>query len=282
MPDKDKAKVQVQLDLENMRDLQDRFYAEHERALLILLQGMDTSGKDGTVKHVMTGVNPLGCSAFSFKAPAGEELDHDFLWRFERAMPRHGHIGVFNRSHYEDVLTPRVHKLVPRNVWQARYDQINRFEQLQTELGTVIMKFFLHISKEEQKRRLEARLVNPNKNWKFSLADVQARAFWDDYEEAYEDALNKCSTKVAGWYIVPADHKWFRDWMVATAIVDKLESLNLHSNSALMRVLPDSCINQLTISSCLSSMIDSALRSTSERTNGRADAQGGCAFAAAS
>ena len=225
MPDKDKVKNEIQKDLETMADLQDRFYAEHERARLIVLQGMDTSGKDGTIKHVMKGVNPLGCSAFSFKVPTGEELDHDFLWRFERAMPRRGHIGVFNRSHYEDVLVVRVHQLVPEKVWKARYDQINRFEQLAAELGTVILKFFLHISKEEHQRRLEARLINPRKNWKFSLADVQERALWDDYQKAYEDALSKCSTKAAPWYIVPADHKWFRDWMVATAIVDTLKSL---------------------------------------------------------
>jgi PPK2 family polyphosphate:nucleotide phosphotransferase len=223
---KPQAKELRATDLEQLAELQDRLYAESTRSLLVVLQGLDASGKDGTVKHVMSGVNPMSCSALSFKAPAGEELDHDFLWRFERAMPRQGHIGVFNRSHYEDVLVVRVHQLVPKKVWKARYDQINRFEELETELGTVILKFFLHISKAEQKKRLDARLADPNKNWKFSLADVQERALWDDYQEAYEDALNKCSTKAAPWYIVPADHKWFRDWMVATVIVDKLKSLN--------------------------------------------------------
>ena len=226
MPDKEKVKVEIQKDLEKLAELQNRFYAEHQRALLLVLQGMDTSGKDGTIKHVMSGVNVLGCSAWSFKTPAGEELDHDFLWRFERAMPRQGHIGIFNRSHYEDVLYVRVHQLVPKKVWKSRYDQINRFEELKSELGTVILKFFLHISKDEQKKRLEARLVDPRKNWKFSLADVQERALWDDYQKAYEDALNKCSTEAAPWYIVPADQKWFRDWMVATIIVDKLKSLD--------------------------------------------------------
>jgi PPK2 family polyphosphate:nucleotide phosphotransferase len=225
MPDKQQAAAAVEKDLAKMASLQARFYAEHERALLIVLQGMDASGKDGTIRHVMKGVNPLGCSVANFKTPAGEELDHDFLWRIERVMPRHGHIGVFNRSHYEDVLIVRVHKLVPKKVWKARYDQINRFEQLESELGTVIMKFFLHISKEEQKRRLEARLTNPKKNWKFSPADLEERALWDDYQAAYEDVLNRCSTKVAPWYIIPADHKWFRNWMVAKTIVDKLESL---------------------------------------------------------
>jgi len=226
MPDKGTAEVEIQKDLEKMKQLQDRFYAEHQRALLVVLQGMDTSGKDGTIKHVMSGMNPLACSALGFKAPAGEELDHDFLWRFQRAMPRHGHIGIFNRSQYEDVLVVRVHQLVPKKVWKARYDQINRFEELAVELGTTVLKFFLHISKEEQKRRLEARLSDPEKNWKFSLTDVQERSLWDDYQQAYEDALNKCSTKAAPWYIVPADHKWFRNWMVATIIVDKLKSLD--------------------------------------------------------
>ncbi len=225
MPNRENAEAAIQKDLERMTALQDRFYAEHQRSLLIVLQGMDTSGKDGTIKHVMKGINPLGCSVSSFKAPAGVELDHDFLWRFERAMPRRGHIGVFNRSHYEDVLVVRVHQLVPKEVWKARYGQINRFEQLETELGTVILKFFLHISREEQKKRLEARLADPKKNWKFSPADVEERALWNDYQAAYEDALNNCSTKAAPWYIVPADHKWFRNWMVATKIVEKLESL---------------------------------------------------------
>jgi PPK2 family polyphosphate:nucleotide phosphotransferase len=226
MPDKAKAEAQIDKDLGKLQELQERFYAEHQRALLIVLQGMDTSGKDGTIKHVMSGVNPLGCSVNSFKAPAGEEVDHDFLWRIKRAMPRKGHIGVFNRSHYEDVLVVRIHKLVPKKIWKERYDQINRFEQLATELDTTVLKFFLHISKDEQKRRLQARVDSPKKNWKFSPVDVEERELWDDYQSAYEDVLNKCSTKSAPWYIVPADHKWFRNWMVATTIVDKLESLN--------------------------------------------------------
>ena len=226
MPDRAKADVKTQKDLLKLQDLQDRFYAEHQRALLIVLQGMDTSGKDGTIKHVMRGLNPQGCTVVSFKVPVGEELDHHFLWRVERAMPRHGHIGVFNRSHYEDVLAGPVHDLVPKKVWKKRYDQINRFEQLESELDTVILKFFLHISKDEQKKRLEERLKSPSKNWKFSPLDVKERELWDDYQDAYEDVLNKCSTKSAPWYVVPADHKWFRNWMVATIVVEKLKSLS--------------------------------------------------------
>ena len=227
MPDRKEAQKEIENDIERLDELQERLYAEHKRALLIVLQGMDTSGKDGTIKHVMSGVNPQTCTVTSFKVPAGEELDHDFLWRIERAMPRKGYIGVFNRSQYEDVLVVRVHKLVPMEVWKGRYDQINRFEELKTELEISILKFFLHISKNEQKKRLEERLASPGKNWKFSMADVKERELWDDYQAAYEDALNKCSTKWAPWYIIPADHKWYRNWMVARIIVEKLESLNL-------------------------------------------------------
>jgi PPK2 family polyphosphate:nucleotide phosphotransferase len=226
MPDKAKAQIKIEQDLQKLIDLQDRFYAEHQRALLIVLQGIDASGKDGTIKHVMTGFNPLGCTAVAFKVPAGEELDHHFLWRIQRVMPRKGHIGIFNRSHYEDVLVPRVYELVPKKVWKARYDQINRFEQLESELGTVILKFFLHVSKDEQKKRFEERLRSPEKNWKYSPTDIKDRERWDDYQDAYEDLLNKCSTKAAPWYIIPADRKWFRNWMVATIIVEKLKSLN--------------------------------------------------------
>jgi PPK2 family polyphosphate:nucleotide phosphotransferase len=226
MPTKKEAEKEIKKDIERLGELQERLYAEHNRSLLIILQGMDASGKDGTVKHVMTGLNPRTCTVVSFKVPAGEELDHDFLWRIERAMPRKGYIAVFNRSQYEDVLAARVHKLVPREVWKERYDQINRFEELKTELGISMLKFFLHISKGEQKKRLEERLASPGKNWKFSHADLKERELWDDYQEAYEDALNKCSTKWAPWYIVPADHKWYRNWMVARTIVEKLESMD--------------------------------------------------------
>jgi len=239
MPDKAKAEAATAEDIAHLEELQERLYAEHRRALLIVLQGMDASGKDGTIKHVMSGLNPQACTVTSFKVPAGEELDHDFLWRIERAMPRKGHIGVFNRSQYEDVLAARVHKLVPLEVWKERYDQINRFEQLRTELGTIILKFFLHVSKDEQKSRLEERLASPRKNWKFSTADVKERKLWNAYQDAYEDVLTKCSTKWAPWYIIPADHKWYRNWMVAGTIVEKLKSLGLkypHPKEDLSRI----------------------------------------------
>jgi len=178
----------------SMYELQQRLYAESEQALLIVLQALDTGGKDGTIRHVMSGLNPQGCHVASFKVPTPEELAHDFLWRVHKQTPRKGQIAVFNRSHYEDVLVVRVHKLVPKRVWRRRYEQINEFEQLLTETGTRILKFFLHISKEEQKQRLEARLRNPNKHWKFSAADLKERELWDDYMAAYEDALTNCST----------------------------------------------------------------------------------------
>src|SRR5215471_10769958 len=227
MPTKKEAEKEIKKDIDRLGELQERLYAEHNRSLLIILQGMDASGKDGTVKHVMTGLNPRTCTVASFKVPAGEELDHDFLWRIERAMPRKGFIGVFNRSQYEDVLAARIHKLVKPEVWKERFDQINRFEQLKTELGILILKFFLHVSKGEQKQRLQERLDSSRKNWKFSQADLKERELWNDYQDAYEDVLNKCSTEWAPWYIVPADHKWYRNWMVARTIVEKLESMNL-------------------------------------------------------
>jgi PPK2 family polyphosphate:nucleotide phosphotransferase len=226
MPDKAKAEAEIEKDIEKLDELQERLYAEHLRALLIVLQGLDASGKDGTIKHVMRGLNPQACAVASFKVPAGEELDHDFLWRIERVMPRRGYIGVFNRSQYEDVLAARVHKLVPAEVWKKRYDQINRFEKLKGELGITILKFFLHISKDEQKKRLEERLDSPRKNWKFSMADVKERELWDEYQRAYKDVLTKCSTEWAPWYIIPSNHKWYRNWMVARTIVEKLESMN--------------------------------------------------------
>jgi len=227
MPDKVEAEKEIQKDIEKLEDLQQRLYASNRYALLIVLQGIDASGKDGTIKHVMSGVNPQGCSVTAFKTPSAEELNHDFLWRIENATPRRGMIAVFNRSHYEDVLAVRVHKLVPGEIWKARYDQINRFEELKTELGTIVLKFFLHISKQEQKKRLEERLRNPSKNWKFSTGDIPERALWSTYRHAYEDMLTKCSTTAAPWHVVPADYKWYRNWFVARTIVEKLESLNL-------------------------------------------------------
>ncbi len=207
--------------------LQSLFYADRRYALLIILQGMDASGKDGTIKHVMSGLNPLGVSVVPFKAPSDEELAHDFLWRIHYHTPARGRIAIFNRSQYEDVLVVRVHDLVPRKVWKRRYKQINRFEHILADNDTVILKFFLHISKNEQKKRLQERLNDPTHYWKFSRKDVEERQYWDDFVRAYEDALSKCSTKWAPWHIVPANHKWYRNLVVARAVVDALRGLKL-------------------------------------------------------
>lgn len=210
-----------------LSDLQKMLYAENKRALLIVLQAMDSGGKDGTIRRVMSGINPQGCDVRSFKVPTDEELAHDFLWRAHRVTPGKGKVVIFNRSYYEDVLVVRVHNLVPEEVWGKRYDHINYFEKMLIENGTVILKFFLHISKDEQKKRFEERLRDPSKLWKFSAADVRERQYWDDYMDAYEDALNKCSTKWAPWYIVPANRKWFRDLVVGETIVETLKDLNM-------------------------------------------------------
>jgi len=203
-------------------------YAQSEHAVLIVLQAMDTGGKDGAIEHVFSSVNPQGCQVTSFKQPTKLELGHDYLWRIHAAAPVKGMIGIFNRSHYESVLVERVHKLVPKSVWSKRYRSINDFERLLSEEGTTIMKFFLHISKEEQKRRLESRLEDAKKHWKFDPNDLKERELWDDYQEVYADAIRKCSTECAPWYIVPADHKWFRYWVLSDTIVRTLEKLNLH------------------------------------------------------
>jgi PPK2 family polyphosphate:nucleotide phosphotransferase len=207
-------------------ELQYTLYAEGQRSVLVVLQGMDTSGKDGTIRHVMTGASPQSCKVTSFKQPTSHELAHDFLWRIHAAVPEKGNIGIFNRSHYEDVLVVRVHKLVPKKVWTERYDEINRFERYLTENGTTILKFFLHISKDEQKRRIEERIANPTKHWKLSPADIEERQYWDDYTEAYEDAISRCSTKYAPWFIIPANHKWFRNLAVSKILVEALEKMN--------------------------------------------------------
>ncbi len=215
---------------ENVKELirlQQVLYAENKSALLIVLQGMDTSGKDGTIKHVMSGMNPLGCQVTSFKAPTDEELDHDFLWRIHKNIPPKGNVGIFNRSHYEDVLAVRVLNLVPQNIWKARYEQINNFEQSLFENNVQILKFFLHISKEEQKERLIERLKDPTKNWKFSAADLEARKQWDEYMRAYEDVLNKCNTKCAPWFIIPANNKWFRNLAISQIVIEKLKNLKM-------------------------------------------------------
>jgi PPK2 family polyphosphate:nucleotide phosphotransferase len=206
--------------------LQEQLYAEHKHGLLIVLQGMDTSGKDGTIQHVFEGVNPQGVRVASFKVPTPIELDHDYLWRIHQQAPAKGEIVIFNRSHYEDVLVVRVHELVPGKVWQKRYGQINDFERLLTDSDTIILKFFLHISKEEQKERLLDRLKEPDKRWKFNPGDLKERDLWNDYQHAYEDAMAMTSSEWAPWYIVPADHKWFRNLVVANTIVQTLEKLN--------------------------------------------------------
>ncbi|HKH48636.1 MAG TPA: polyphosphate kinase 2 family protein [Thermoanaerobaculia bacterium] len=207
--------------------IQERLWAEHKHKVLVVLQGMDTSGKDGVIRKVFEGVNPMGVRAVPFKAPTAEELDHDFLWRIHAQVPGRGEIVIFNRSHYEDVLVPRVRNLVPEKVWRARYDEINDFERLLTETGTTILKFFLHISKKEQKERLQERLDNPEKRWKFRKGDLEDRALWDQYMEAYEDLLARTSTREAPWYVVPADKKWYRNLVIATVLVETLEKLDI-------------------------------------------------------
>jgi PPK2 family polyphosphate:nucleotide phosphotransferase len=208
-------------------DLQELLYAEHHRKLLIVLQGMDTSGKDGTIRHVMRGVSPQSVRVTSFKKPTELELDHDYLWRVHAAVPGAGEIGIFNRSHYEDVLVVRVHKLVPATAWKARYQQINDFERMLAENGTTILKFFLHISRDEQRERLQARIDDPTKRWKFQHGDIEERKLWDDYQKAYEDAIRKTSTDVAPWYVVPANSKWYRNWVISTIVVRTLEKMKM-------------------------------------------------------
>ena len=204
---------------------QEIFYAENQCSLLIVFQAMDTGGKDGSVKSLCLGVNPVGLQITSFKAPTSNELEHDFLWRIHKATPAKGMIGIWNRSHYEEVLVVRVHKLVEKNVWKARYDQINRFEKTLSETGTRILKFMLHISKREQKERLQARLDDPEKRWKFNPGDLKERALWDDYQQAYEDAINNCTTGHAPWHIVPANHKWARNFFIVDHVVRVLKDM---------------------------------------------------------
>ena len=212
---------------ERLRELQYLLYAEGKRSLLICLQALDAGGKDGTIRHVLGYMNPQGCRVHAFKVPTPEEAAHDFLWRVHKATPGSGEVAIFNRSHYEDVLVARVHKLVPKKVWAARYAHINAFERLLAEHSTVILKFFLHISPEEQLRRFKKRLEDPKRWWKLSEADFKERQYWDDYQKAYEDALSKCSTDHAPWFVIPADHKWFRNLTVSRIVVETLESLNM-------------------------------------------------------
>jgi PPK2 family polyphosphate:nucleotide phosphotransferase len=220
-------KVSLDKNLKKLDSLQYLLYADRKHALLVVFQGLDAAGKDGTIRHVMSGVNPQGCTVTAFKVPSPEEAAHDFLWRVHRAVPPFGDIGIFNRSHYEDVLVVRVHNLVPKKVWSARYDQINKFEEFLHRNNVTILKFFLHISKDEQKKRLMERVDDPDKRWKISEADFAERKFWDDYVASYEDALTLCNTKVAPWFIIPANKKWFRNLAVSHIIAETMEQMNL-------------------------------------------------------
>ncbi len=224
---KEKAAPELARCHAKVADLEELLYAGKKHALLIVLQALDAGGKDGTIRHVMSGVNPQSCDVTSFKTPTPEELGHDFLWRVHKAVPIHGNIGIFNRSHYEDVLIARVHNLVPKEVWSKRYAQINDFESELAANGVKILKFFLHISKEEQKKRFEARLTDPSKLWKASEADFTERRFWDEYTAAFEDVFRKCSSSHAPWYIIPANKKWFRNLAISQIIVEALESLKM-------------------------------------------------------
>ena len=235
---REKAQEALTQGIARLREDQDKLYAQDRWALLLIFQAMDAAGKDSTIKHVMSGVNPQGCQVSSFKAPSAEELDHDFMWRTTRRLPERGQIGIFNRSYYEEVLVARVHpeilakqrlpeKIVTKDIWKERYEDINAFERYLTRNGTVVRKFFLHVSKEEQKQRFLERLAEPEKNWKFSLQDVIEREHWDTYMQVYEDMIRSTSTEATPWYVVPADHKWFTRVVVAEVIADTLESLNL-------------------------------------------------------
>lgn len=235
---KDEASAKLRKDVKRLAKYQDVLYAQNTYAVLVMLQAMDTAGKDGIIRHVMSGVNPQGTQVHSFKAPSAEELSHDFLWRSMKALPERGGIGIFNRSYYEEVLVVRVHpenldaqRLPPRamgkNIWKHRFNEINNFEKYLVRNGIVVLKFFLNLSKEEQKRRLLARIDTPEKNWKFSIADAKERVHWNDYMNAFEDTLNHTSTEHAPWYIIPADNKWFTRTVVADVIVEKLKSLKL-------------------------------------------------------
>jgi PPK2 family polyphosphate:nucleotide phosphotransferase len=212
---------------QRLSQLQELLYAQDRHALLIVLQAMDAAGKDGTIRHVMSGINPLGCTVTSFKAPSAEERDHDFLWRVHQAVPARGEIGIFNRSHYEDVLVVRVHDFVPEAVWSKRYKQINQFERLLSRNDVTIVKFFLHISRDEQKQRLMDRLADPGKTWKFNPDDLKERPLWDKYMEAFQEALRRCSTVCAPWYAIPANKKWFRNLAISQILVETLQDLKM-------------------------------------------------------
>ena len=237
--DKPRAKEALQTGIEALAELQDKLYAQDRWSLLLIFQAMDAAGKDGTIKHVMSGVNPQGCQVSSFKAPSSEDLDHDYLWRCQKALPERGRIGIFNRSYYEETLVVRVHpeflageklppELVTKNIWDERFQDIRNFEHYLTRNGTIVRKFFLHVSKEEQQKRFLARLDLPEKHWKFSANDAKERGFWDDYMKAYEETIRETATEDSPWYVVPADNKWFTRVVVAAAVIDALASLDLH------------------------------------------------------
>ena len=235
---KEQAAKALAAGVERLAELQERLYAQDNWSVLLIFQAMDAAGKDSTIKHVMSGVNPQGCEVYSFKAPTSTELDHDFLWRCTRCLPERGRIGIFNRSYYEETLVVRVHpeflagqkvprSLITKNIWRERFEDINGLEKYASRNGIAVRKFFLHVSKEEQKRRFLSRLDEPEKNWKFSSTDVQERQHWDDYMDAYEETIRNTATPHAPWYVVPADHKWFTRLVVAEAVIETLESLDL-------------------------------------------------------
>lgn len=229
-------KKEIPDNIQQMKDLQEKLYAENKRSLLLVFQAMDAAGKDGVIKHVMTGFNPQGVHVASFKVPSAEESDHDYLWRINKELPRRGEIGIFNRSHYEDVIVWRVHNLVEtsqlpeevqfKDLWERRYRQIRDYEKYLFENGTVILKFFLHVSREEQRQRLLERINRPEKNWKFSSSDIKERKYWDQYMQAYELMLEKTSTKEAPWYVLPADQKWLTRYLVSEIVLNKLKEMN--------------------------------------------------------
>ncbi len=236
--DKPKAKEALQMGIDLLAELQDKLYAQDRWSVLLIFQAMDAAGKDGAIKHVMSGINPQGCQVYSFKAPTSEELDHDFMWRCTKSLPERGRIGIFNRSYYEEALVVRVHedilrkqklpeKLVTKHIWDERFQDIRNFEKYLSRNGTIVRKFFLHVSKEEQKKRFLERIDNPEKNWKFSSADAKERGHWDEYMKAYEDMIRNTSTKDSPWYVIPADNKWFTRLVVASAVIDALASLDL-------------------------------------------------------
>jgi PPK2 family polyphosphate:nucleotide phosphotransferase len=224
--EKESAIQRITENAEVVADLARRLYADDRRAILLILQGMDTSGKDSTIRTIMHGINPQSCQVTSFKVPSEEELDHDFLWRIHRAVPRKGNIGIFNRSHYEDVLVVRVHNIVPTEVWSKRFEQINHFEKLLAETGTIVLKCFLHISKDEQRKRLQDRIDDPQEHWKFNPRDLDERKLWSDYQRAYEDAITHCNTEHAPWHIVPSDKKWCRNVIVSDLLRHTLQALD--------------------------------------------------------